>query len=376
VRVPAARIVFSEADRAQITAAATEILSSGQLTLGAYTRDFEDAFAHAHGAPFAVAVNCGTAALEIILRAIGVTGADVVLPTNTFAATAFAVLRAGGRPVFADVSPRTLALSAATVEAALTADTKAVVIVHIGGLIPDDIGEVQALCAARGLMLVEDAAHAHGSTRAGRHAGSFGAAAAFSFYPTKVITSGEGGMILTADERIRDEALLFRDQGKAGFLGNVHIREGYAWRMSELHAVTGLVHLRRLPEFLANRARVAALYDAAIDEIAGVERILVPPGDVNNYYKYVVLPRPGVDRSSLRKELKERHGVGLAGEVYEAPLHQQPVFEQHAGGALPVAEDLCARHICLPVHSDMTDQEADHVLTALSAALRTLTLAG
>jgi len=376
VRVPAARIVFSEADRAQITAAATEILSSGQLTLGAYTRDFEDAFAHAHGAPFAVAVNCGTAALEIILRAIGVTGADVVLPTNTFAATAFAVLRAGGRPVFADVSPRTLALSAATVEAALTADTKAVVIVHIGGLIPDDIGEVQALCAARGLMLVEDAAHAHGSTRAGRHAGSFGAAAAFSFYPTKVITSGEGGMILTADERIRDEALLFRDQGKAGFLGNVHIREGYAWRMSELHAVTGLVHLRRLPEFLANRARIAALYDAAIDEIAGVERILVPPGDVNNYYKYVVLPRPGVDRSSLRKELKERHGVGLAGEVYEAPLHQQPVFEQHAGGALPVAEDLCARHICLPVHSDMTDQEADHVLTALSAALRTLTLAG
>ena len=376
MRVPAARIVFSEADRAQITAAATEILSSGQLTLGAYTRDFEDAFAHAHGAPFAVAVNCGTAALEIILRAIGVTGADVVLPTNTFAATAFAVLRAGGRPVFADVSPRTLALSAATVEAALTADTKAVVIVHIGGLIPDDIGEVQALCAARGLMLVEDAAHAHGSTRAGRHAGSFGAAAAFSFYPTKVITSGEGGMILTADERIRDEALLFRDQGKAGFLGNVHIREGYAWRMSELHAVTGLVHLRRLPEFLANRARVAALYDAAIDEIAGVERILVPPGDVNNYYKYVVLPRPGVDRSSLRKELKERHGVGLAGEVYEAPLHQQPVFEQHAGGALPVAEDLCARHICLPVHSDMTDQEADHVLTALSAALRTLTLAG
>ena len=376
MRVPAARIVFSEADRAQITAAATEILSSGQLTLGAYTRDFEDAFAHAHGAPFAVAVNCGTAALEIILRAIGVTGADVVLPTNTFAATAFAVLRAGGRPVFADVSPRTLALSAATVEAALTADTKAVVIVHIGGLIPDDIGEVQALCAARGLMLVEDAAHAHGSTRAGRHAGSFGAAAAFSFYPTKVITSGEGGMILTAEERIRDEALLFRDQGKAGFLGNVHIREGYAWRMSELHAVTGLVHLRRLPEFLANRARVAALYDAAIDEIAGVERILVPPGDVNNYYKYVVLPRPGVDRSSLRKELKERHGVGLAGEVYEAPLHQQPVFEQHAGGALPVAEDLCARHICLPVHSDMTDQEADHVLTALSAALRTLTLAG
>ncbi|ONH27307.1 DegT/DnrJ/EryC1/StrS family aminotransferase [Pseudofrankia asymbiotica] len=376
MRVPAARIVFSEGDRAQITAAATEILASGQLTLGAYTREFEDAFARAHGAPFAVAVNSGTAALEIILRSVAVAGADVVLPTNTFAATAFAVLRAGGRPVFADVSPDTLALSAATVEAALTKDTRAVVIVHIGGLIPEDIGEVEALCAERGLILVEDAAHAHGSTRAGRHAGSFGAAAAFSFYPTKVITSGEGGMILTADERIRDEALLYRDQGKAGFLGNVHIREGYAWRMSELHAITGLVHLRRLPEFLSNRARIAARYDAAIDDHAGVRRIQVPLGDVSNYYKYVVIPRPGVDRSSLRKELKERHGVGLAGEVYEAPLHQQPVFEEHAGGTLPVAEDICARHICLPVHSDMTDQEADHVLAALSAALRTLTLTG
>lgn len=376
MRVPAARIVFSEADRAQIAAATTEILATGQLTLGAHTRDFEDAFARVHGSPFAVAVNSGTAALEIILRSVGVAGADVVLPTNTFAATAFAVLRAGGRPVFADVSPDTLALSAESVAAALTKDTKAVVIVHIGGLIPRDVGAVEALCAERGLVLVEDAAHAHGSTRAGRHAGSFGAAAAFSFYPTKVITSGEGGMILTADERIRDEALLYRDQGKAGFLGNVHIREGYAWRMSELHAVTGLVHLRRLPEFLANRARIAARYDAVIDKIAGIRRIQVPPADISNYYKYIVVPGPGVDRSSLRKELKERHGVGLAGEVYEAPLHQQPVFEQHAGGALPVAEDLCARHICLPIHSDMTDPEADHVMAALSAALRTLTLAG
>ncbi|MBX6389754.1 MAG: DegT/DnrJ/EryC1/StrS family aminotransferase [Frankia sp.] len=374
MQVPAARVVFSDADRAEIAAAATEILASGQLTLGEYTRQFEAEFARAHNAPFAVAVSSGTAALEIILRAVGVARADVVVPTNTFAATAFAVRRAGGRPVFADISPRTLALSPQTLEAALTPATRAVVVVHIGGLIPDDVDAMARLCAERGLVLVEDAAHAHGCTHAGRHAGSFGLAAAFSFYPTKVITSGEGGMIVTADERVRDEALLYRDQGKASFLGNVHIRDGYAWRMSELHAVTGLVHLRHLPEFLEHRARVAARYDAAIDAMAGLDRLVVPAGNVSNYYKYVVLPRPGLDRSSLRKELKERHGVALAGEVYEAPLHQQPVFERFAAGPLPVAEDLCGRHICLPLHSDMTEAEADHVLGALSGALRSLTL--
>jgi perosamine synthetase len=376
VAVPAARIVFSEADRAEIAAATADILATGQLTLGGYTREFEAAFARAHAAEFAVAVSSGTAALEIILRAVGVAGADVVVPANTFAATAFAVRRAGGRPVFADVSADTFALSAETVADALTDRTKAVVIVHVGGLITPDVEAVAALCARRGIALVEDAAHAHGSRHAGRPAGQFGRAAAFSFYPTKVITSGEGGMIVTADERIRDEALLYRDQGKAGFLGNVHVRDGYAWRLSELHAVTGVVHLRRLPEFLATRSRIAARYDAAIDAIGELERLRTPPADVNNFYKYIVLPKAGIDRTSLRKELKEKHGVGLAGEVYEAPLHQQPVFEGLPGGPLPVAEDICARHICLPIHSDMTEAEADEVLAALSAALRTLLLAG
>jgi perosamine synthetase len=376
VQVPAARIVFSEADRAEIASVMTEILSTGALTLGAHTREFEAAFAAAHNVPFAVAVSSGTAALEIILRSLDVSGADVVVPTNTFAATVFAVLRAGGHPIFADVSADTFALNPRTVADVITPETKAVVLVHIGGLVPPDICALRAFCDDRGVALVEDAAHAHGSVHGGRHAGSFGVAGAFSFYPTKVITSGEGGMIVTADERIRDDAVIYRDQGKAGFLGNVHIKQGYAWRMSELHAATGRVHLRRLAEFLANRARIAARYDAALDAIGGLTRLRVPADDLSNYYKYIVLPRPGTDRARLKKELKERHGVSLSGEVYEAPLHQQPVFEPFARGPLPVAEDLCARHVCLPLHSDMTDAEADHVLASVSAALHTLTVDG
>ncbi|MGF7235419.1 MAG: DegT/DnrJ/EryC1/StrS family aminotransferase [Frankia sp.] len=372
MQVPAARIVFSADDRAEIADAVSEMLASGALTLGRHTKEFEAAFATAHDVPYAVAVSSGTAALEIILRTLDVAGSDVIVPTNTFAATGYAVLRAGATPVFADVEPDTFALSRATVEAALTPRTKAVVGVHIGGLIAPDISDLTTMLDERGIVFVEDAAHAHGSKHDGRYAGSFGAAGAFSFYPTKVITSGEGGMIVTSDERIRDEALIYRDQGKAGFLGNVHIKQGYAWRMSEPHAVTGRVHLGHLPEFLAVRRRVAARYDAAIAEMEGFDA--VGAGSVSNYYKYLLLPRPGTDRARLKKELKERHGVSLSGEVYEAPLHQQPVFESYARGGLPVAEDLCARHVCLPVHSDMTDEEADHVIAALAATYQTLTL--
>lgn len=365
MQIPAARILFSDNDKQEISQRITTALGTGALTLGAYTREFESEFATAHDAPYAVAVSSGTAALEIILRCADVANHDVIVPVNTFAATGFAVLRAGANPVFADVDRNTFALSPATVEAALTDNTKAVVLVHIGGLIPPDAPALRQLCDERGIVLVEDAAHAHGCSHDGRFAGSFGVAGAFSFYPTKVITSGEGGMIVTSDERIRDEAIIYRDQGKAGFLGNVHIKEGYAWRMSELHAATGLVHLRHLDDFLRIRQQAAHRYDVAIDAMPQFDRLVVPPDGTSNYYKYIVVPTVDLDRAQFKKAMKERFGVALTGEVYETPLHRQPVFERFANGALPVAEDVCARHICLPVHSDMTDAEVDHVLTAL-----------
>ncbi len=219
-------------------------MRTGSLTLGGTTKAFEEAFGRRHDARFAVATSSGTSSLEIILRAVGVAGADVVVPANTFYATAGAVIHAGGRPRFADIDDATMALTAASVEAALTPTTSAVVIVHIGGVISPAVDEIRSLLDERGVALIEDAAHAHGSTLDGRPAGSFGVAAAFSFYPTKVVTSAEGGMIVTGDERIAGEAVVYRDQGKAGFHGGEHVRMGYAWRLSELQAAVGLVQTR------------------------------------------------------------------------------------------------------------------------------------
>jgi perosamine synthetase len=368
VKVTPARVVFSADDRAEIAAQVEQSLSTGALTLGPATKRFEDDFAQRHESPHAVAVASGTAALEIILRAIGVQGREVVVPANTFFATAAAVVHAGARPVFADVDAATMALSPESLRSALSKDTAAVIHVHIGGLIADSVLAIADICAAAGVPLVEDAAHAHGSTLDGRYAGSFGVAAAFSFYPTKVITSGEGGMILTADDRIAEEALIYRDQGKAGFLGNVHVREGYAWRMSEVHAAIGEVHLRRLDGFLAHRNHVARRYTAALKQLP-VTLLATPANAVSNHYKYIALLPHGVDRAALKQTLREQHDIGLSGEVYELPLQSQPVFEAYARGRLPVSEDVCARHICLPLHSDMTDAETDLVVDALATVL-------
>jgi perosamine synthetase len=370
--VQAARIVFPAADREEIAAATAEILASGTLTLGPYTRLFEAAFAAAHSPqsaepPHAVAVSSGTAALEITLRAIGVTGRDVIVPANTFFATAEAALRAGGRPVFADVDAGTFALSPETLLAALTPRTAAVVLVHIAGLITPDVAELAKICADRGVALVEDAAHAHGSRFDGQFAGAFGMAAGFSFFPTKVVTCGEGGMIVTSSGDVDREARTYRDQGKGNVSTNHHVLHGYAWRMSEQAAVTGLVHLRRMTTFIEHRRGVAARYDAALARLDGLEPLGEPPGCEGNYYKYIALLPPAADRAAFKQKLATDHGVRLAGEVYELPLHRQPVFAEFAGPPLPVAEDLCARHICLPIHSDMTADEVDQVVGGVAA---------
>ena len=254
----------------------------------------------------------------------------------------------------------------ATTSAALTPHTAAVVVVHIGGLITPQIDELRALCDERGIALVEDAAHAHGSAFDGRFAGSFGVAAAFSFYPTKVVTSGEGGMVLTSSEELAQEARIYRDQGKGAFSANHHVRLGSAWRMSELHAATGLVHVRRMGEYIARRRDVAARYDKALAGLDGLQPLAEPPGCRSNVYKYIVLLPPGLDRAWFKSELAQRY-VSVSGEVYDLPLHRQPVLADYAGPPLPVAEELAARHICLPVHSDMTDNEVDEVLTAVAA---------
>jgi len=364
--IPPAKVFFPKEDIWTIQEGTATILESGRLTLGEYIKNFEQDFATYVGAAHAIAVNSGTSAIEMVLRALRIGAGDsVVIPTNTFFATAAAVIHAGATPIFADCD-ETLALSPETVRAALRPDTKAVIVVHIGGFITPRITQLVELCRERGIFLIEDAAHAQGSTFNGKQAGTFGYAAAFSFYPTKVMTSAEGGMIVTNDPELDRLARVFRDQGKKDFSSNLHVELGYNWRLSEIHALIGHVQFKRLNQFIEARRAVAQIYDTELAGIPGVTPLREVAGVMSNYYKYITFVPAGTDRVALKKQLKEEHGIGLAGEVYEIPLHKQPVFEAYARGTvLPVAERLCAGHICLPMSAVQTRGEALRVTQAL-----------
>jgi len=372
MKVPPAAIHFPEQDRRWILEQIEECLVSGALTLGKHGKALEESFAERCRSSHAVAVNSGTSALEIILRTIGVQGREVVVPTNTFFATPAAVLHAGGLVRFADCDPQDFSLDTSSLHDCLGPQTAAVIVVHIGGIITPRIDEIRDICDAAGVPLIEDAAHAHGSALGGRPAGSFGKAAAFSFYPTKVMTSGEGGIIVTNDEGLYREALIYRDQGKEGFTTNFHVRLGYNWRMSEPHAVIGLAQLRRLDEFIERRNEIGQVYDRLLPRL-GRALVAVKPaaGSECNYYKYIAMLK-GVERPALKQKMREKFEVGLSGEVYEVPCHLQPVFQECAGGPLAKAEDICANHVCLPVSAKMTQAEARYVVDCLEEATSSL----
>jgi len=373
MRVPPARILFPPEDRAAVLARIDEAMASGQLTLGPIGRELEAAFAARHQARHAVAVSSGTSALEIILRSLDVAGREVLVPANTFFATAAAALHAGARVRFVDCDPTTMAVDPVDAARLVGPDTAALIVVHIGGLITSAMPELEALCEAEGIHLVEDAAHAHGIALDGRSAGTFGVAGSFSFYPTKVIAGGEGGMIVTDDDDIAEEANVYRDQGKAGFHANFHTRLGHNWRMSEPHAAIVLSQLGRLDEFIERRQVLARRYDASLASL-GLDTLNIPSSAHCNFYKYVVFLPDGVERTALKQLLREEYEVGLSGEVYDTPLHHQPVFAHLVDDStvLPGAEWLCARHVCLPLYPALSDDDADYVIESFATALHKL----
>jgi dTDP-4-amino-4,6-dideoxygalactose transaminase len=371
MKIPATKPFFSEKSIVFILDRFRQILEGKSfLTMGKYCQEFEEKFADYVGTKYAVTTNSGTAALEIVLQILGVKGYEVIVPTNTFAATAFAVIKAGGKPLFVDCG-QDLTTDPSSVKDKLTAATKAVVTVHIGGLISPATYELRDICQKRGIHLVEDACHAHGSSLDGKKAGTFGVAGAFSFFSTKVMTTGEGGMIVTDDEEIRNKALVLRDQAKKakGGYQNYHEEVGYNWRMTEVQALMGLAQLEMLEEFVDRRNQIARIYDQELQDLSNLTVLRTPSNARHNYYKYIAF-LDGMDRDKLNRHLKEKYDVSLGGYVYEIPLHQQPVFAQYRQGSLPIAEDLCQRQVCLPVYYAMTNKEARYAALSMRDAIQ------
>ncbi len=175
--------------------------------------------------------------------------------------------------------------------------------------------------------------------------------------------------MVTNDERVYEEALIYRDQGKGDFYSNFHTRLGYNWRMSEPHAIIGRAQLNRLEEFIAARNRVARTYNDELKNLPGITPVRLPSGCRSNYYKYLAVLDPDVDRKAFKQMLREEYGIGLGGEVYDTPCHMQPIFAAVSEGDFPVATYICARHVCLPVHAAMKDEDARYVVRSIAASI-------
>ncbi|MFE6926295.1 DegT/DnrJ/EryC1/StrS family aminotransferase [Nocardia sp. NPDC057663] len=363
VAVAPFRVDFTDSQIDQALAGFRKVLESGQLILGAYTSEFENMFADILGGQHAVSVNSGSTALEILFRSIGIAGRDVLVPTNTNFATAMSVVAAGGIPVFYDSG---LAATLDAILSKISPRTAAVVVVHIGGHISAELPTIVEELRSRDIHLVEDAAHAHGSSLGGVNAGCF-AHSAFSFFPTKVMTTFEGGMILTSDEVIAQLARQYRDQGKDAS-GELHVLAGNSWRLTEVGAVLGLVQLATFGDGLSRRNAIIARYREGLGDVLNFPA--VAESDVLSGHKAVCLLSDGLDRDVLRRRAKEA-GVVLAREVYRTPLHLQPIFRSYvpSGQSFPEADSFSRQHICLPLWTSMVEEDVSRVIAVVRSVL-------
>jgi len=337
--------------------AVLEVLESGQLIQGPKVAAFEKAFAEYHQVPYAVATNNGTTALMAVMMAhrIG-PGDEVIIPSFSFFATASCILSVGAHPVFADIDPQTFCLSPESAEAAITPKTKAIMPVHLYGQ-PADMPRFAALCEKYGLILLEDAAQAHGAALQNRPVGTWGTAA-FSFYPTKNMMTTEGGMVLTNSELIANHLRAIRNQGMNQQY--VHDEVGYNFRMTEICAAIGIVQLQRLPRWTEQRIANAAFYDGHLRTV--ITPYAVP--DVTHvYHQYTVRVRAGLSRDEAVKTLNSK-GIG-ARVYYPKPIHCQPVFQQMADYPdlfFPHSETASKEVFSLPVHPALTREEQEYVV--------------
>jgi dTDP-4-amino-4,6-dideoxygalactose transaminase len=345
------------------TQESAKILRSGTLILGDYTARFEQAFAEFIGVKHAIAVNSGSAALEILLRLKRVGGKVVLVPTNTNFATVAAVIRAGARVQYLDMDKKTFAPTLDMVKEIVERNPSiaGILWVHIGGVISPGFPEIVQYCRQKRLFILEDAAHAHGSQLHGVKAGNLADAAAFSFFPTKVITTCEGGMITTNNDAEDYLARSFRNQGKRGVnYGGLHHDFGNSSRITEIDALLGLIQLKKLSQALKRRQWIYDLITKMLDK-AGVRYVSTRHMDVASQYKLIVLLPNGKSAQEVKEKLAA-DGVILGGSVYEVPCHRQPVFEGICvGGSYPSADRWCPNHICPPLTSGMTEQEAARV---------------
>lgn len=358
--------------------AIADVVRSGWLTMGPKTLEFERSFAEYVGARHAVAVSSGTAALHLALEAIGIKeGDEVLIPTTTFTATGEVVTYFGAKPVLVDVDPITLNIDPNDAAFRVTNRTRAIIPVHFAGQ-PCDMDELDSLAKKYNLRIVEDAAHALPSAYKTRRIGTFSDATAFSFYATKTLTTGEGGMVTTQDEGIASRMRLMRLHGIAGDAWKRYgasgswyyevVDAGYKYNLTDLQAALGLVQLSKCDELLRLRSGIAKRYNDAFAACESLELPTVHSDRETSWHIYLLrirLEHLDIDRSEFIRQLRLR---GIGASVHFIPLHLHPFYQREYGyveGNFPRAEAEFRRSISLPIYPMMAEEDVELVSSAV-----------
>jgi perosamine synthetase len=345
-------------------AAAVKVLRSGQLRQGKQCEAFEQEFAEKVGAKYAITCASGSAALHLAYMAFLKPGDEVLVPSFTFIATASMVAMTGATPVFCDIDPITFLIDLADAEQRVTSKTKAIAPVHLFGNVCD-VHQIQTFARKHNLTVVWDAAQAHGATFKGNDVGSFGDFACYSFYPSKNMFVGEGGIVCTPDRKYAELLRYMRTHGQTGKY--YHTMLGLNYRMTDVEAAIGLHQLMRLDEMLAVRRRNASVLNFAISAIPGIRPQQASPDTEHAWHQYCVVIDPahfGWDRNEVAEWLKAR-GI-MTGVHYPRGSHRQPVFEQLYGTTdLPHTDMLASNILALPVHHGLTEDQVVAIVEAL-----------
>jgi len=374
IKVPLARPTFSNDDINRYLKYVREILRGGRLTLGKYTNLFETLLSEFTGARHAITVSSCTAALHAIMMALKISSSDQVLvPTYTFASTVNAVLFVNAKPILIDSDPYTFNVSVDDVNEKIErGKTKALVAVHIGGN-PCNLKDLRDICEDYNIILIEDAAHALGSYFHGKHVGTFGTAAAFSFYPNKIITTGEGGAVITEDGKLAEKIRIIRCVGRKSLGPTEVIELGHNFRMSELQAALGVIQMERLKKILNTRRKIADYYTREFSKVKGIIPQKLLPLARSSYYAYIIRLDPDyidISRDELREVLLKKYGIETT--IIYKPIHLHTFYRRYLRvpiGSLPVAEELGNTTLALPIYGHMTLKEAAYVVYAIKESI-------
>jgi len=343
-----------------------EAVRSGWISgMGRFVKEFEEAFARYIGVKYGIATSSGTTALHLALVALGVgPGDEVIVPDLTFAATINAVIYTGAKPVIVDIHPDYWCIDPDKLEKAITPRTKAIIPVHLYGH-PCDMDPIMEIASKYNLYVIEDAAEAHGAEYKGRKVGSFGHASCFSFYGNKIITTGEGGMVLTNDGELAERIRILRDHGMHPKRKYWHEVIGFSYHMSNLQAAVGLAQLSKIERFIEKKRRIAKIYAEELSSINGITLHPEMPWGKCIYWLYSILIDPEkirILRDDLAEKLEER---GIETRRFFYPLHEMPIYQKYAIDAYPVSSRISKQGLNLPSSVKLLEDEVKYIAQKL-----------